>query len=330
MKYYIGQDAVIAENTLITYTTDKQEAVLMDEYDGVKIKRVGKSSFSGNSSLKTVILPDSVEEIGDDAFYDLSELTKLVVPGKLKKIEPLAFRQCPKLREINIRDLEVEKDVYDNLMQNSRKCSLGFFVSAEYPPNSILESLVKATSVSGCSTYIPQTIDRLFVEKKQQSEVMVSNRRTMTKQLFFTYSFTDEKEYISEEEAVERRFSAENREEYTHCLTECVLDNECRKGYYLPALPTAIFTFDDSLTKEIDGKYYLNATLILGNFFWQSMKHVVYESKDYYVYRRHYLSGNKQKNYFRRDIAVYNGKKLVTDIKAAKNVYGKYKLLSIL
>ena len=330
MKYYVGQEAVIAENTLITYMTDKQEAVLMDEYEGVRLKRIGNSSFCSNSSLKTVILPDSVEEIGDDAFYDLSELTKLVVPGKIKKIEPLAFRQCPQLREINIRDLEVEKDVYDNLMHNSRKCSLGFFVSAEYPPNSILESLVKATSVEGCSMYVPQIADRLFVEKKHQSEVMVSNRRTMTKQLFFTYSFTDEKEYISEEEAIDRHFSSKNKEEYTHHLTEGILDDECRKGNYLPALPTAIFTFDDSLTKEKEGKYYLNATLILGKFFWQSLKHVVYESKDYYVYRRHYLSGNSRKHYTRRDIAVYKDRKLVTDIKVAKNVYGKYKLLSIL
>ena len=74
----------------------------------------------------------------------------------------------------------------------------------------------------------------------------------------------------------------------------------------------------------------INATLKIGYFFWQSAQSVIYDKKQYYIYRRYYLSSDPEIEYVRRDIAAYSEKGLVTNREEAQNVYAKYKLLSIL
>ena len=93
---------------------------------------------------------------------------------------------------------------------------------------------------------------------------------------------------------------------------------------------TIIFTFDDTKTKEDKEKVIINATLKIGYFFWQSAQPVIYDKKQYYIYRRYYLSSDPEMGYVRRDIAAYSEKGLVTNREEAQSVYAKYKLLSIL
>ena len=78
------------------------------------------------------------------------------------------------------------------------------------------------------------------------------------------------------------------------------------------------------------GKVFIHATLKIGYFFWQSAQPVIYEKKQYYIYRRYYLSDDPEIGYVRRDIAAYSQKGLVNNRVEAQNVYAKYKLLSIL
>jgi hypothetical protein len=93
---------------------------------------------------------------------------------------------------------------------------------------------------------------------------------------------------------------------------------------------TIIFTFDDTKTREEKGKVFIHATLKIGYFFWQSAQPVIYEKKQYYIYRRYYLSDDPEIGYVRRDIAAYSQRGLVNNRVEAQNVYAKYKLLSIL
>ena len=108
------------------------------------------------------------------------------------------------------------------------------------------------------------------------------------------------------------------------------VDRYVRTGKACHKNRCAIFTFDDTKTREENGNFLICASLKIGYFFWQSSQPVMYEGKKYYIYRRHYLNPGDEFRFVRRDIAVYSDKGLVTDKKEAQEVYAKYRLLSIL
>lgn len=50
----------------------------------------------------TLIIPESVEWIGDKAFFDCEKLKKVVIPGNVESIGKWAFRDCMRLEEVEI------------------------------------------------------------------------------------------------------------------------------------------------------------------------------------------------------------------------------------
>ena len=54
------------------------------------LKTIEKSAFTDCADLKSVVIPASVEEIGEQAFYD-SGLTSITIPASVKEIGEMAF-----------------------------------------------------------------------------------------------------------------------------------------------------------------------------------------------------------------------------------------------
>ena len=59
-------------------------AILPDESGAGGLKKMGSSAFYYCKQLKTVSLPDSIEEIGDYAFNDCSNLYRINIPANIK------------------------------------------------------------------------------------------------------------------------------------------------------------------------------------------------------------------------------------------------------
>ncbi len=55
------------------------------------------SAFSGNTKLKTIMLPSAVTTIGSSAFDGCTSLANVVFPDSLKTINSYAFRSCTSL-----------------------------------------------------------------------------------------------------------------------------------------------------------------------------------------------------------------------------------------
>lgn len=66
------------------------------------IRALGYFSFHSNTSLKEVIIPFSVKEIGGMAFCDCKNLTKATLSAGIKTISYGAFQYCGKLKEVVI------------------------------------------------------------------------------------------------------------------------------------------------------------------------------------------------------------------------------------
>lgn len=58
--------------------------------------------FSGCASLKSIELPSSLENIGEDAFDSCTGLTNITIPDNVKSMEAHAFVNCTGLKSIVI------------------------------------------------------------------------------------------------------------------------------------------------------------------------------------------------------------------------------------
>ncbi len=86
------------------YCGEETELVIPSEVEGQKVVWIGESLFSGNTSIESVTIPDTVVRIGASAFFD-SSIKKVVMPDSVTSIGDAAFEYC------RVSDLELS----DNL-----------------------------------------------------------------------------------------------------------------------------------------------------------------------------------------------------------------------
>lgn len=91
-----------------TYYGDEIEVKIPDMVDGRPVTMIGNYAFSGNNnvsphkSLKKVILPSSLKQIGACAFCDCSALREAELPEGLEKIGAGAFVDCISLNVVEL------------------------------------------------------------------------------------------------------------------------------------------------------------------------------------------------------------------------------------
>ena len=68
------------------------------------VTEIGKSAFSGCSSLTSVTIPESVTGIGEQTFYRCSSLTSVTIPNSVTEIGGSAFFGCSSLTSVTIPD----------------------------------------------------------------------------------------------------------------------------------------------------------------------------------------------------------------------------------
>jgi hypothetical protein len=93
------------------YTGKGGTVVIPSKIEDILVIEIGEGAFSGSSFLgkkleankiTSIVVPDSVEVIGDYAFNSIEKLTKVTLPNNLKVIPENAFSYCKKLTSINL------------------------------------------------------------------------------------------------------------------------------------------------------------------------------------------------------------------------------------
>ena len=88
----------------VLYSSDKQRLIKgtdVDEYqiiNGTSV--ICDDAFGGLKNLCSIIIPDSIKEIGDCAFYECHQLSSLIIPKGVKSIRCYTFSGCMSLKEI--------------------------------------------------------------------------------------------------------------------------------------------------------------------------------------------------------------------------------------
>ena len=95
-------DGTYAE--VIGYTGTATKVRIAAEYQGLPVKNIYSDVFARNTSITSVVIPDSVTSIGDDAFYLCTSLTSVTIGNSVTSIGETAFYKCTSLTSVTIPD----------------------------------------------------------------------------------------------------------------------------------------------------------------------------------------------------------------------------------
>ena len=97
-KYYIsGGNAVID-----SYVGEETEIVIPETLGGLSVTEIGYAAFSGNTSITSVKIPETVTRINHDAFNGCTSLSSVEVPESVVSIQDGAFAYCASLSSIAV------------------------------------------------------------------------------------------------------------------------------------------------------------------------------------------------------------------------------------
>lgn len=74
------------------------------------VTMIGEHAFS-YSGLQSIVIPNSMAEIGDNAFFSCIRLQSIVIPDSVTTIGESAFLYCINLKSITIATQEKEPDL---------------------------------------------------------------------------------------------------------------------------------------------------------------------------------------------------------------------------
>ena len=116
VTFNVNPDFEIRAGELIRYNGASAEVVIPRTASkiGSRWDHGTVGAFQGCSSLKSVVIPNSITEIGDNAFTGCATLTSLHIPDSVVKIGSSAFCGCKSLRKIKLPNAltEIERGLF--------------------------------------------------------------------------------------------------------------------------------------------------------------------------------------------------------------------------
>lgn len=97
-------DYKVYENKIIIekYTGDETNVVVPEFIDGMAVSEISEKAFADNKYIKSVEIPNGIDEIKDGLFTGCSDLERVALPDTVKRIGIYAFAYCDSLTDVNI------------------------------------------------------------------------------------------------------------------------------------------------------------------------------------------------------------------------------------
>lgn len=170
------------------------------------LEKIGHHAFYGCSSLESIVIPDSVTEIGMGAFCGCQSLTSAILPENLPRLPESCFRSCTSLRSIAIpRNTEEIGDFCFSGCTSLSAVSLG-----------------DSTKILGdCAFYMCSSMKGLYIPDSVQLIGLCSVGYVPTNdgaQTLEGFTILGEKKSTAQQYAEENKLSFENASDSVHAF----------------------------------------------------------------------------------------------------------------
>ncbi len=136
---YQGDEVVILE----CYIKDAETIQVPETFKNIPVTRIASGAFKSSiNTLQTVVLPDTVKELGAGIFSDCTKLKNVNIPASLVRIPESAFSNCSSLESIKLPESLMAIDSYAFF-----KCTNLKTVNIPYSVRVIGENAFKASAV---------------------------------------------------------------------------------------------------------------------------------------------------------------------------------------
>ena len=327
MGVYIEDEYAVLDGVILNYSGREQSLKIPDTIGDMTVTQIGDGAFM-ETELEAVMIPETVKRIGENAF-EYSPLVNVYLPATVEKIEDRAFmprgdEDC--LRNIVVYGQRLSASDYNELKLGSIPVNKGHYMAMSYVKIGALEQAVGAAGI-GFASYLPVEAKNYYTFHSKDSKSGANPLAGVVERI----SSDAEQDCRREtEESAFMKLICRKTAPYSIAAAEVKNDDHMRKKTYPSIKKTAIVCYDDSKTRSKGDTYVLDLQLKIGYHFWQSFVPVSASGKQYYIYRRNYLTSDEALPYIRRDVAVFTEKGLVKNREEALAVYGKYKFLSLL
>ena len=129
--------------------------------DKVPTRLIACGAFANNIRVKTVLIPEGIQEIPSATFYKCPELQIVYIPNSLKRVEMYAFYECGKLHTAK-------------LTQNVIRIGAGAFYGCVNLKEQIISDSIKTIEKASFFTCrsirkitLPKNIEVMFNEKNE-------------------------------------------------------------------------------------------------------------------------------------------------------------------
>lgn len=317
MNTYIDRRFLAAEDTLIQYFGADESMSLPARLGNVQIKRIGSGSIC-NNKLSYLSVPEGVETIGSNAVLTGNLLKTLVLPSTLRNIGDNAFGEFTDIQTIKFNGLGYSEQQYRTLEQNSVRINGTKMLALNMPDHELFYNIENRSMKF--AKFIPVSFGCLF--KQNEPSTCLSDSYELLN--------TDGglKKYW--ENSMIKTVIKSGKESYIHNETENRNDLDSVENSKLAPEKTAVFVYDAEKTKFSGDMVYLDAKILRAYWFWQSVVPIKDGSSMYYLYRRCYLTDSEAIKYVTMDMGIFDSGGNTVEKERATEIYEKYEFMRIL
>ncbi len=118
---YYTKGLSFAEGSVTGYAGTSSAVIVPPTHEGTAVTSVGENAFIGNTTVRTVDLPDRISSVGEGAFYGCRYLESVDFTSRVKSIGANAFFACERLTGFG--DLSGVTEIPDGLFLGCKKLS---------------------------------------------------------------------------------------------------------------------------------------------------------------------------------------------------------------
>lgn len=87
---------------LYYYLGDAESITIPNSYQGKPVTKIDSGAFTYAENLKSITLPNSISELGDQAFYNNTKLEEIYIPDSVYEFGEGVFEYCESLKSVRL------------------------------------------------------------------------------------------------------------------------------------------------------------------------------------------------------------------------------------